>query len=659
LAAFALGHRLFEKGSVDDAIRRLTVPEIAATELSSYALYFIGRELSDRQPKRARDAFTQLTEDHPEFVLIDEARLHLGRLLEGEGDYEQAAKQYFAVLERGHEAKRGQALFKYGDALIALGRKKEAVNWLEELYYEMPTDRLSRDAGRKLRTLQKYWPPRSGEESYRLAFDRAELLFEAGKYRNAHSDYDQLLKRFAGQVDKDLVHLRRGICQYRRRQNRSAEATLARVKRDDLKPEALHFRAEAARRRRRIKTYQSRCDELLKLAPRGPWAEETLWSLARYYLLEDDMGKALHYYGRIAKEFPRSKYYVPAQWRILWDQYRNGRYSEAATGFELAAREHPNSDELARFLYWGGRSHEKSGHADRAAALYRQVIFGYKNTYYGRQAAQHLSRLRGAEAARTAIEEGRTEVDLSKGLEVIREDRLERVGQLMAVGLSDLAETEARRAVAGEDDDTSFLALLAWIHFEQGHYRDAIVAIRRAFPFHVSATGDLLPEAIWKMLYHIRYWDEVERYSKDHNVDPYVVVALIRQESTFNPRVRSRAGARGLMQIMPRTGRTLARQHRQRYRTRDLYDPEINIRYGTHYLKEILDRFGGRLDYALASYNAGPHRVKAWTGMDLTLDSEEFIEEIPFTETRNYVKLVLRNEMLYRRLYHQSSVAVD
>ena len=113
------------------------------------------------------------------------------------------------------------------------------------------------------------------------------------------------------------------------------------------------------------------------------------------------------------------------------------------------------------------------------------------------------------------------------------------------------------------------------------------------------------------------------------------------------------------MQIMPHTGRNLARQHRQRYRTQDLYDPEVNIRYGTHYLKEVMDTFGGRLEYALASYNAGPHRVKAWTGMDLTLDSEEFIEEIPFTETRNYVKLVLRNEMLYRRLYHQSSVAVD
>ena len=111
------------------------------------------------------------------------------------------------------------------------------------------------------------------------------------------------------------------------------------------------------------------------------------------------------------------------------------------------------------------------------------------------------------------------------------------------------------------------------------------------------------------------------------------------------------------MQIIPATGRQLARQERRQYRTRDLHNPEINIRYGTRYLKEVMGRFDGRVDYALASYNAGPHRVKRWTDMDMSIDPEVFIEEIPFTETRNYVKLVLRNEMLYRRLYGNTVAA--
>jgi len=168
---------------------------------------------------------------------------------------------------------------------------------------------------------------------------------------------------------------------------------------------------------------------------------------------------------------------------------------------------------------------------------------------------------------------------------------------------------------------------------------------------HWATVTGVIPEAITK--------DDIstppigELIFGPRGLDPYLVAALIRQESTFNPRVRSRAGARGLMQIIPATGRELARQERRTYKTRDLYNPEINILYGTRYLKTLLARFNGRVDYALASYNAGPHRVKRWTGMDMSIDPEVFIEDIPFDETRAYVKLVLRNEMLYRRLYGQ------
>jgi soluble lytic murein transglycosylase len=177
--------------------------------------------------------------------------------------------------------------------------------------------------------------------------------------------------------------------------------------------------------------------------------------------------------------------------------------------------------------------------------------------------------------------------------------------------------------------------------------------MRRAFPFHVSATGDLLPKAVWQIIYPLKYWDLVQRYSEEQSVDPYLVAALIRQESTFNAGIRSPAGARGLMQIMPGTGSAIAREQRRRYQHSDLYDPDVNVRFGTHYFRKVLNQFGGRVDYALASYNAGPHRVRAWTRSGSNADPEEFIEEIPFTETRNYVKLVLRNEMLYRRIYAQ------
>ncbi|HEY7679023.1 MAG TPA: lytic transglycosylase domain-containing protein, partial [Terriglobia bacterium] len=138
-------------------------------------------------------------------------------------------------------------------------------------------------------------------------------------------------------------------------------------------------------------------------------------------------------------------------------------------------------------------------------------------------------------------------------------------------------------------------------------------------------------------------------------LDPYLVAGLIRQESEFDPRARSRSNARGLMQLLPSTARTVARKvpdsRARRYQLAALYTPDVNLVYGTHYLRQVLDRFNGNVEYALAGYNAGPERVDEWLRNGPYEDAAEFVESIPFTETRDYVQAVLRNAALYRQLY--------
>ena len=143
----------------------------------------------------------------------------------------------------------------------------------------------------------------------------------------------------------------------------------------------------------------------------------------------------------------------------------------------------------------------------------------------------------------------------------------------------------------------------------------------------------------------------VEEAVKNGTVPPSLALAVARVESNFDPRARSRVGARGVMQIMPATGRQIARQKRVRFRTSSLYDPSTSLDFGTHYLREVSDRFQGAVEKTLAGYNAGPHRVNTWMKRRPGLPEEEFIETIPFTETRFYVRLVLANREEYRRLY--------
>ena len=129
------------------------------------------------------------------------------------------------------------------------------------------------------------------------------------------------------------------------------------------------------------------------------------------------------------------------------------------------------------------------------------------------------------------------------------------------------------------------------------------------------------------------------------------MAALILQESTFDAGALSRAGARGLMQVMPATGRRIARAKGQRFRRTALIDPGTSLDFGTHYLRQMSDRFDGAIEKVLAAYNAGPHRVDAWTAERGERPSEEFIEGIPFTETRQYVMIILANREHYRRVY--------
>jgi soluble lytic murein transglycosylase len=158
--------------------------------------------------------------------------------------------------------------------------------------------------------------------------------------------------------------------------------------------------------------------------------------------------------------------------------------------------------------------------------------------------------------------------------------------------------------------------------------------------------------ALLQLVYPFPYRDGVMRHARANNVDPYLMAGLIRQESMFNTQARSPAGALGLMQVMPRTGTTIARRLGiARFRPVRLTDPDINLRIGARYLADQIRSHNGRLVDAIAAYNAGPSRVTAWKRFPEYREPELFTERIPFQETRDYVKIVQQNARIYRELY--------
>jgi soluble lytic murein transglycosylase len=174
--------------------------------------------------------------------------------------------------------------------------------------------------------------------------------------------------------------------------------------------------------------------------------------------------------------------------------------------------------------------------------------------------------------------------------------------------------------------------------------------IKRAYPQFMASGGEQLPHEILTTIFPLSYWDLIRKYSAQHDLDPYLIAALMAQESTFVRDIRSRAGAYGLMQMMPRTGRAYARKLKLRYSTRLLTTPETNVRMGTAYFADKIREFGG-VHVALASYNAGETAVRRWLRERPDLPQDEFIDDIPYPETQQYVKRILGTAEDYRRLY--------
>jgi soluble lytic murein transglycosylase len=633
------------------ALDPLNRAKLHAGDLSEYVNYYLG--IAYMQAGRSAECIATLSSfarDFPDSVLLRDAHVVYANALMQEGRPQDAA----TLLEGDRQPARVDIEWNLGRAYEAAGNLPKAASIFRNIYLTMPLTGEAELANSELKKLAGSTSVQPANVDERKT--RADLLLKGRRYADAAEEYKDLLEQVSPE-DRAGTQLSLATALLKSGHGKDAKKIL-----DSLAPSSadtnaqkLYLLGEVARGSDNDDEFLKDLDQLRQQAPTSPWLEQGLLSAGNVFLLRKDYDRAIDAYRELQQRFPNAGRAPYAHWKAAWLTLRQGRKAEAEKEFEEQIGLYPSSNEVPAALYWRARLAEEDGETAKARAFYQKLSDRFRNYYYADLARKQLKVLKSTgEPISYALLDKVAPIDAKA--DIVADDppsdnlRVQKAELLGNGGLVDLAARELQ-AASNEEKGDWVAPETARLFQENELYNRGIEIMKRAVPNYFAMDIPALPRSYWEALFPRPYWADLKRYSTQNELDPFLVASLIRQESEFNAGAVSHKNAVGLMQLLPGTGKKVAKEEKLRhFSANQLFTPGVNLQLGTRYFRTMVDKFGS-FEYALAAYNAGSDRVEDWLSAGNYRDPQEFVESIPFTETREYVQAILRNASVYRQLY--------
>ncbi|MBV8437033.1 MAG: transglycosylase SLT domain-containing protein [Silvibacterium sp.] len=660
-AYLAIGHAYLLDHKYSDAVSAFRSANQAGQALDDYADYLTAQAyLQDNKLPEAETVLSQFTQKHPDSIFVRSIPVLEANLFLQEGD-SQAALRILNAHSSDTIANKADFQLALAKAHLMAGPSAEADQEFRHVYLNFP---LSSEAAQARAQLVSSGTLASLAPEQRR--HHADALYAAGHYSDAEEEYHSLAgdSSLDDSVRNSLL-VAAAHCNWKLKRLSKQELDRLPDTSDEAGARRQYLLMELARSKDDTTTQQLIVEQMKTRFPESPWLAEALYSSGNMYLLRKDNLRAIVYYGELARRFPKScesphngpcsNYSPSSHWRAAWLNYRIGEYKEAARLFDAQIADFAGGKEIPGAIYWRGRLYEDDHKPEMAAAYYKAVARVYRHYYYAALAQQRLDQLGHIVPASFSVLEAMHPETIPELSDDVPEDdpHVVKAKLLANAGLNEYIDPEIQ-AADGSEEWGAFAE--AEIYASYGETWRAMRLLKRALPFYTSAPIEAIPMGCWRILFPQPYWSDIKQSAAANGLDPYMVAALIRQESEFNPGAVSNKSAYGLMQLLPSTGKSMAKEEGiHHFETNQLLDPSTNIRLGTLYLKQTLNKFGGHPEYAFAAYNAGDERVVDWQSAGNYRDMDEFVESIPFTETREYVQAIIRNQQIYRELDRASS----
>ena len=567
-------------------------------------------------------------------ALRDSVSLRLATLYSKHQRFERPLELYEETVRRSPHL-IPEALFLMGQTLEADESREAAQEKWRQLIGSYPAHP---------RALQAVWklPARSGPLG---TYRRAIVYYRHGQHRRAARVFRQFLTKYPRHDLAPEAEYQLGRSYLAARQYARAEQTFSKAHRKHRIPAALYRMAGIQVRKNRDLEATGTYEKFAEMYPRHDLAPRALWQAAKAAERNNRFASAEQYYAALAERYPGSEYREPAAWSVGFMRYCQSEYREAMELFGELALSLREPHLVDQSLYWAGKSAQRLKLKLRAQSYFTKAARGFPRSYYSARALNlgysNPTSVKPRMELRARPEDG-------AGIERI--EFLQRANLLHELGLDHLAAVELREVERINSKNTAALKVI------RDRY-ESFGLLDRALVMATRIANEDSSQSTLAHLYPDYYWKEVVKAGLEADLDPYLILAVIRQESFFNEDAVSRAGARGLMQIMPHTGRRLARSMGlRRFESRALFDPSVSIRMGSRFLGDQIRAFddgptsGMGFQLGLAAYNAGPHIARKWINRFPLEDPDAFVERIPYRETRLYIKKILKNYTIYKAL---------
>ncbi len=645
-AYLALGHAYLLDHRYPEAVSNFQQANTTGKTLDDYADFLQAQaEMQAGKLAEAEKLLTPFATKYPESIFVDRLPVMIANLSLDQNDPQTALK---VLHQSAADPIAGHADFQLAEARAnqMTGNIDEAAHLYRHIFLSFP---LSNEGQQAKAQLAAVGAAASLTVKERRA--HADALYTGGRFADAGDEYRALAHDDSDPSAKNALLVAAAACDLKTKRLSKQEVDALPDTNDDSGARRLYLAMELSRSRDDGETQQALVSQMEQRFPDSPWLAEALYSSGNMYLLRKDYPQAITYYTELSTRFPFHHYAPSSHWKAAWLNYRLGNYSQASLLMDKQIAQYAGGKEIPAALYWRGRLYAEQEHQPAMAAAYYQTLSNaFEHYYYAQIARDRLVELGQVTPAQVDMLTSIHREEIPALTDDVPEDdeHVVKAHLLANAGLNEYIPAEIQ-AADGSEQWGAFAE--AEIYASDGENFRAMRVLKHALPFYASAGIDTIPRAYWKILFPQPYWNSIEQDSAKNGLDPYMVASLIRQESEFNPGAISGANAWGLMQLLPSVGKSMAKEEGiHHFNEMELLNPDTNIRLGTRYLKQTLDRFDGQASYAFAAYNAGESRVTDWQAIGKYHGMDEFVESIPFTETRDYVQAILRNESIYREL---------